>query len=179
MDTMTNKKTLTESVLPQFQDVNRYLTGSAVCKNFSTRQEHFLVDKAYKENDFRSLCVLQKKHTGLVVLIARRFQNSDIPMCILVSVGIVGLRKALANYIPNNSTSLSSHCSHMISNEILLHTLKNWNSSKIVKLEETEVNIGWLSQNEIDAIAKRLGIDSETISQMKNRVHSLNCVAAA
>lgn len=170
MHTMTDEKTLTENVFPQFQDVNRYLTGSAFCKAYSVRKELFLIDKAYIKNDLEALSVLQTMHSWLVIHIARRFQNSGIPLNTLISVGKEALRKAIASYIPNDSTRLSTHCSEIIRKDILVYALNNWRSTDQVEPNKTGINIGWLSQNEIVAIAKKLGINAETINQMKTKI---------
>jgi len=178
MNMMKNQLALIENDLPQFQDINRYLTGFVFCKNFTAKRELFLIEKAYKENDLVALCFLLQMHTKLVTHAAQRFQNSGIPMSTLVNIGSAGLRKAILNYNPNKTTHLSTHCARIIRNEILVYTLNNWNSSKIDKSENTELNTGGFSQNEILAIANRLGINTETFDSNKHRVHCLNGKAA-
>ena len=179
MHAMNNKNLQAISTFPQFDEVNRYLTEAAYCKNNCVRQELLLIDRAYRENDVKALRLLHQLYFGVVIESAHHFRNTGIPLHILIREGNLGLSKALESYVPSDKTRLASHCSDLTRKQILEFVLTSWNSARIAKVETRKINIGWLTESEIVAIAKRLGIDAVAIEQIKENIHAYNEAVAS
>lgn len=98
----------------------------------------------------------------LVVYIARRFENSGVGIEDLISIGTIGLIKAVETYNPGKNIKLATYASRCIENEILMHLRKNANRKGEVSLEEP-LNTDW-DGNEL-LLSDVLGTDSDVIEK--------------
>lgn len=78
----------------------------------------------------------------LVVYIARRFENTGIGIEDLISIGTIGLIKAVGTYQPDKNIKLATYASRCIENEILMHLRKNANRKGEVSFDEP-LNTDW------------------------------------
>ncbi|BCS81726.1 RNA polymerase sporulation sigma factor SigE [Anaerocellum diazotrophicum] len=110
--------------------------------------------------------LLIERNLRLVVYIARRFENTKINLEDLVSIGTIGLIKAINTYNPNKNIKLATYASKCIENEILMFLRRN--SSKKLELSIDEpLNVDW-DGNEL-LLSDVLGTDTEEIY---NRIES-------
>ncbi len=72
----------------------------------------------------------------LVVYIARRFENTGVNLEDLISIGTIGLIKAIGTYRRDKNIKLATYASRCIENEILMHIRKIANQKTEVSLEE-------------------------------------------
>lgn len=72
----------------------------------------------------------------LVVYIAKRFENTNVDMEDLISVGTIGLIKAVNSFKPEKNIKLATYASRCIENEILMHLRKTVKQKAEVSLEE-------------------------------------------
>lgn len=78
----------------------------------------------------------------LVVYIAKKFENSNVPIDDLISIGTIGLIKAVNTFSPERCIKLATYASRCIENEILMHLRKTSNTKNEVSIEEP-LNTDW------------------------------------
>lgn len=98
----------------------------------------------------------------LVVYIARKFENTGIGIEDLVSIGTVGLIKAVNTFCPSKKIKLATYASRCIENEILMYLRKTANKKNEVSIEEP-LNVDW-DGNEL-LLSDVLGSDSDTVGR--------------
>ena len=112
------------------------------------------------EKDENARKILIEHNLRLVVYIARKFENTGVGIEDLVSIGSIGLIKAVNTFRPEKNIKLATYASRCIENEILMYLRKNSNSKMEVSLEEP-LNIDW-DGNEL-LLSDVLGSDSDTV----------------
>ncbi|HJH62153.1 MAG TPA: RNA polymerase sporulation sigma factor SigE [Firmicutes bacterium] len=98
----------------------------------------------------------------LVVYIARRFENTGVGIEDLISIGTIGLIKAVETYQPAKNIKLATYASRCIENEILMYLRKNSNRRSEVSLDEP-LNTDW-DGNEL-LLSDVLGTESDVIER--------------
>ena len=98
----------------------------------------------------------------LVVYIAKKFENTGIHIEDLISIGTIGLIKAVNTFCPEKKIKLATYASRCIENEILMYLRKNSNIKAEVSLEEP-LNTDW-DGNEL-LLSDVLGSDGDTVGQ--------------
>jgi RNA polymerase sporulation-specific sigma factor len=79
---------------------------------------------------------LIERNLRLVVFIARRFENTGVNLEDLISIGTIGLIKAIGTYRSDKNIKLATYASRCIENEILMHIRKISNQKTEVSLDE-------------------------------------------
>ena len=98
----------------------------------------------------------------LVVYISRRFENTGVGIEDLISIGTIGLIKAVETYKPAKNIKLATYASRCIENEILMFLRKNANRRSEVSLDEP-LNTDW-DGNEL-LLSDVLGTESDAIEK--------------
>ena len=98
----------------------------------------------------------------LVVYIARRFENTGINIEDLISIGTIGLIKAVGTYRADKNIKLATYASRCIENEILMYLRKNANRRGEVSFDEP-LNTDW-DGNEL-LLSDILGTDGDTVNR--------------
>lgn len=96
----------------------------------------------------------------LVVYIARRFENTGINLEDLISIGTIGLIKAVETYRPEKNIKLATYASRCIENEILMYLRRNSKTRMEVSIDEP-LNVDW-DGNEL-LLSDILGTDEDVI----------------
>lgn len=96
----------------------------------------------------------------LVVYIAKRFENTKVGLEDLVSIGTVGLMKAINTFKGDKNIKLATYASRCIENEILMYIRKNSHYKNDVSLEEP-LNVDW-DGNEL-LLSDVLGTDEDSV----------------
>ena len=96
----------------------------------------------------------------LVVYIARRFENTGVGIEDLISIGTIGLIKAIGTYRPDKNIKLATYASRCIENEILMYLRKNAGRRGEVSFDEP-LNTDW-DGNEL-LLSDILGTDSDVV----------------
>jgi len=97
----------------------------------------------------------------LVVFIARRFENTGVNLEDLISIGTIGLIKAIGTYRRDKSIKLATYASRCIENEILMHIRKISNQKTEISLDEP-INMDY-DGNEL-LLSDILGTDEDTVT---------------
>ena len=103
---------------------------------------------------------LIERNLRLVVYIARRFENTGVGIEDLISIGTIGLIKAINTYQPAKNIKLATYASRCIENEILMHLRKISNLRSEVSFDEP-LNTDW-DGNEL-LLSDVLGTESDTV----------------
>lgn len=98
----------------------------------------------------------------LVVYISKRFENTGVGLEDLISIGTIGLIKAVETYQPERSIKLATYASRCIENEILMHLRKIANRRSEVSLDEP-LNVDW-DGNEL-LLSDVLGTEGDLIEK--------------
>ena len=85
---------------------------------------------------------LIERNLRLVVYIARKFENTGIDVEDLISIGTIGLIKAINTFKPDKKIKLATYASRCIENEILMYLRKNSNSKIELSIDEP-LNVDW------------------------------------
>ncbi len=105
---------------------------------------------------------LIERNLRLVVYVARKFENTGINIEDLISIGSIGLIKAINTFDPKKNIKLATYASRCIENEILMHLRKNHNLKTEISIDEP-LNTDW-DGNEL-LLSDVLGTDSDEISR--------------
>ena len=97
----------------------------------------------------------------LVVYIAKKFENSGVPMDDLVSIGTIGLIKAVKTFCPDKKIKLATYASRCIENEVLMYLRKIGNMKTEISIDEP-LNVDW-DGNEL-LLSDILSTDDDTVS---------------
>lgn len=106
--------------------------------------------------------VLIARNLRLVVYIARKFENTGIGIEDLVSIGTIGLIKAVNTFDPQKKIKLATYASRCIENEILMYLRRNNKTRSEVSFDEP-LNIDW-DGNEL-LLSDVLGTENDIISR--------------
>ena len=103
---------------------------------------------------------LIERNLRLVVYIARRFENTGVNIEDLISIGTIGLIKAISTFRVDRNIKLATYASRCIENEILMHIRKIAGQKTEVSLDEP-INTDW-DGNEL-LLSDVLGTDGDTV----------------
>ncbi|SDE86719.1 RNA polymerase sporulation sigma factor SigE [Sporomusa acidovorans] len=125
----------------------------------SSDEEVFLLNRLQK-GDQSVKSVFIERNLRLVVYIARKFENTGVSVEDLVSIGTIGLIKAVNTFDPIKKIKLATYASRCIENEILMYLRRNSKTRAEVSFDEP-LNIDW-DGNEL-LLSDVLGTDNDII----------------
>ena len=135
-----------------------YIGGSDTLPPPLTRgREAELLERIGEESARQELI---EHNLRLVVYIARRFENTGINIEDLISIGTIGLIKAVGTYRTDKNIKLATYASRCIENEILMYLRKNANRKGEVSFDEP-LNTDW-DGNEL-LLSDVLGTDADVV----------------
>lgn len=123
-----------------------------------TQEQQALEELEKGSEDAKKLLI--ERNLRLVVFIARRFENTGVYIEDLISIGTIGLIKAINTYRRDKNIKLATYASRCIENEILMHIRKIANQKNEVSLDEP-INMDY-DGNEL-LLSDILGTDEDTI----------------
>ncbi|MFA7467353.1 MAG: RNA polymerase sporulation sigma factor SigE [Desulfotomaculaceae bacterium] len=138
-----------------------YYVGSseALPPPLTTDEESFLMHRL-ESGDGAVRSVLIERNLRLVVYIARKFENTGVGIEDLVSIGTIGLIKAVNTFDPAKKIKLATYASRCIENEILMYLRRNNKIRTEVSFDEP-LNIDW-DGNEL-LLSDVLGTENDVI----------------
>ena len=140
-------------------DIIAYIGSSeALPPPLSTEEELYLLDKL-ASGDRAVKTVLIERNLRLVVYIARKFENTGVGIEDLVSIGTIGLIKAVNTFDPTKKIKLATYASRCIENEILMYLRRN-NKTRVEVSFDEPLNIDW-DGNEL-LLSDVLGTDNDS-----------------
>ena len=137
-----------------------YVGGNdALPPPLSKEEEEDLVNKL-SDGDEGIRSILIERNLRLVVYIARKFENTGVYVEDLISVGTIGLIKAVNTFKPDKKIKLATYASRCIENEILMHLRRNNKIKAEISFYEP-LNIDW-DGNEL-LLSDILGTDNDIV----------------
>ena len=115
---------------------------------------------ALEQGDERAKQLLIERNLRLVVYISRRFENTGVDLEDLISIGTIGLIKAITTYRLDKNIKLATYASRCIENEILMHIRKIAGQKSEVSLDEP-INMDY-DGNEL-LLSDVLGTDEDVV----------------
>ena len=147
-----------------------YIGGSDVFPPpLKPEEELVLLEQLGGEEDVTVKAVLIERNLRLVVYIARKFENTGINVEDLISIGTIGLIKAINTFKVDKKIKLATYASRCIENEILMYLRRNSKTKTEVSIDEP-LNVDWdgnelllsdILGTEEDAVYKDLENDAE------------------
>jgi len=113
-----------------------YIGGSDILPAPLKGQEETDALEALETGDDKAKQLLIEHNLRLVVYIARRFENTGVNLEDLISIGTIGLIKAISTYRRDKNIKLATYASRCIENEILMHIRKIAGQKSEVSLDE-------------------------------------------
>lgn len=133
--------------------------GNSLPSPLSPEEETETVNR-FLAGDENARLSLIEHNLRLVVYIAKRFDNTGIDMDDLVSIGTIGLIKAVASFNPDKNIKLATFASRCIENEILMQIRKTSRTRSEVSLDEP-LNVDW--EGNMLLLSDILGTDPECV----------------
>ena len=137
-----------------------YIGGSDTLPPPLSREEEGALLSRLDEGDASARQTLIERNLRLVVYIARRFENTGINIEDLISIGTIGLIKAINTYRTDKNIKLATYASRCIENEILMYLRKSASQRNEVSMDEP-LNTDW-DGNEL-LLSDVLGTDGDTV----------------
>jgi len=138
-----------------------YIGGSEVLPApLETKEESRVIGNLGTEYDDEAKKTLIEHNLRLVVYIAKKFDNTGVGVEDLISIGTIGLIKAINTFNPTKNIKLATYASRCIENEILMHLRRN-NKTKLEVSIDEPLNVDW-DGNEL-LLSDILGTDEDTI----------------
>jgi len=148
----------------------------------SAEEERALAERYQRDNDLDAARQLVMSHLRFVVRVARGYNGYGLALSDLIQEGNIGLMKAVKRFDPSVGVRLVSFAVHWIRAEIHEFILRNWRIVKIAttkaqrklffNLRSAKKRLGWMNMDEVDAVAKDLGVSSKDVLEMEQRLSS-------
>jgi len=139
-----------------------YIGGSSALPPPLTREEEYQLLLKLPNGDKAAKAMLIERNLRLVVYIARKFENTRINIEDLISIGTIGLIKAINTFNIDKNIKLATYASRCIENEILMYLRKTSKLKSEVSFDEP-LNIDW-DGNEL-LLSDILGTEEDLIER--------------
>ena len=126
----------------------------------SAEREAEVIEMLGTEKEKEGKSVLIEHNLRLVVYIAKKFDNTGVGVEDLISIGTIGLIKAINTFNPEKNIKLATYASRCIENEILMYLRRNHKTRMEVSIDEP-LNVDW-DGNEL-LLSDILGTDEDVI----------------
>ena len=139
-------------------NLDSYIRAANAWPMLSADEERALAEKLHYHGDLEAAKTLILSHLRFVVHIARNYAGYGLPQADLIQEGNIGLMKA----------------------EIHEYVLRNWRIVKVAttkaqrklffNLRKTKQRLGWFNQDEVEMVARELGVTSKDVREMESRM---------
>ena len=152
--------TLLAKYFPKLAGKLYYINGPQVLPQPLSQEEEAELIGRLADGDTEAASQLIERNLRLVVYIARKFENTGIGIEDLISIGTIGLIKAINTFKPDKNIKLATYASRCIENEILMYLRKNTYTRNEISLDEP-LNVDW-DGNEL-LLSDILGSDADMV----------------
>ncbi len=160
--------------------LDSYISAVNSIPMLTAEEEVELAKKVKDEGDLDAAQRMIMSHLRFVVHIARGYRGYGLPQGDLIQEGNIGLMKAVKRFDPAKKVRLVSFAVHWIKAEIHEYILRNWRIVKIAttkaqrklffNLRRKKKRLGWFSDEEVNTVAKELGVTTKDVLQMEARL---------
>ena len=158
------KNALNKNIFDEASDLVLYLCGNEALPMPLEPEEELILIEEMKNNNEQAKEKLIEHNLRLVVYIAKKFESSGLDMEDLISIGAIGLIKAVQTYNYDKNIKLATYASRCIENEILMQLRKSTKQKLEVSLDEplnydgdgNELLLSDVLSSEEDGVSKNL-----------------------
>ena len=164
------------------QDLAAYISSVNSIAILTPEQELDLAKQYYYEDNVDAARQLVLAHLRFVVHMSKTYSGYGLSQADLIQEGNVGLMKAVKRFNPEVGVRLVSFAVHWIKAEMHEYILRNWRIVKIAttkaqrklffNLRSSKKRLGWLNNEEAEAMAQDLGVDAKVVRLMEGRMAS-------
>ncbi|VAY02516.1 RNA polymerase sigma factor RpoH [Arsenophonus endosymbiont of Aleurodicus dispersus] len=168
------------------QGIEAYVRSAHAYPMLTVEEEQEYAKRLHYHGDLNAAKQLILSHLRFVIHIARNYSGYGLPQADLIQEGNIGLMKAVRRFNPEVGVRLVSFAVHWIKAEIHEYVLLNWRIVKVAttkaqrklffNLRKNKKCIGWFNQNEVDMVAKELGVTSKDVREMESRMAAQDMV---
>ncbi|MRS17173.1 RNA polymerase sigma factor RpoH [Enterobacteriaceae bacterium RIT691] len=161
-------------------NLESYIRAANAWPMLTADEERALAEKLHYQGDLEAAKTLILSHLRFVVHVARNYSGYGLPQADLIQEGNIGLMKAVRRFNPEVGVRLVSFAVHWIKAEIHEYVLRNWRIVKVAttkaqrklffNLRKTKQRLGWFNQDEVEMVARELGVTSKDVREMESRM---------
>ena len=161
-------------------NLESYIRAANTWPMLTADEEKALAERLHYEGDLEAAKTLILSHLRFVVHIARNYSGYGLPQADLIQEGNIGLMKAVRRFNPEVGVRLVSFAVHWIKAEIHEYVLRNWRIVKVAttkaqrklffNLRKNKQRLGWFNQDEVEMVARELGVSSKDVREMESRM---------
>ncbi|MEJ1297759.1 MAG: RNA polymerase sigma factor RpoH [Candidatus Sedimenticola sp. (ex Thyasira tokunagai)] len=176
-----SKELAIPSTLPT-GSIDAYISAAYQLPMLSVDEERSLANRLRDNDDLEAARALVLSHLRFVIRVARGYSGYGLALPDLIQEGTVGLMKAVRRFNPDMNVRLVSFAVHWIKAEIHEFVLRNWRIVKVAttkaqrklffNLRSSKKRLGWFSHEEVQGVAKDLGVKAETVLEMEARLNN-------
>jgi RNA polymerase sigma-32 factor len=143
-------------------------------------EEQDLARRYREDGDLEAARRMVLAHLRFVVHVAKGYTGYGLNLGDLVQEGNIGLMKAVKRFDPEHGVRLVSFAVHWIRAEMHEFILRNWRIVKVAttkaqrklffNLRKSKKRLGWMSHDEVHAVAEDLGVKPEVVLEMESRL---------
>ncbi|MEG1994525.1 MAG: RNA polymerase sporulation sigma factor SigE [Oscillospiraceae bacterium] len=161
---MIKRKILDCSFLIKYKFASKiyYINGAQTLPEPLKKDQEKDVFKALENGDEFAKQQLIVHNLRLVVYIAKKFESTGINIEDLISIGTIGLIKAVGSFCPSRNIKLATYASRCIENEILMYLRKSQNQKYEMSIDEP-LNVDW-DGNEL-LLSDIMGTDNDCVNK--------------
>jgi len=161
--------------------LDAYIAAAYSVPVLAAEEERRLAIRYHEKNDVEAARKLALHNLRFVIQVARGYLGYGLALGDLVQEGNIGLLKAIKRFDPAIGVRLVSFAVHWIRAEIHEFIIRNW---RIVKVATTKAQrklffnlrgkkkrLGWMSREEVEQVAKDLGVKPADVLEMENRLN--------
>ncbi|MGP1931674.1 MAG: RNA polymerase sigma factor RpoH [Arsenophonus sp.] len=173
-------KDIQSLVLISQGSIEAYVRLANAYPMLTAEEEQEYAKRLHYHSDLNAAKQIILSHLRFVIHIAHNYSGYGLPQADLIQEGNIGLMKAVRRFNPEVGVRLVSFAVHWIKAEIHEYVLRNWRIVKVAttkaqrklffNLRKNKKRIGWFNQNEIDIVAKELGVTSKDVLEMESRM---------
>jgi RNA polymerase sigma-32 factor len=166
--------------MPPVGSLEAYQQAANRIPMLSADEEQSLAERFRRDNDREAAWRLVMSHLRFVVRVARGYSGYGLPQADLIQEGNIGLMKAVKRFDPGMGVRLVSFAVHWIRAEMHEFILRNWRIVKVAttkaqrklffNLRGAKKRLGWLSADEVRAVARDLGVSNADVLEMEQRL---------
>lgn len=178
---------MTTALMPAIQstslsagNLDAYINQINTIPVLTSEEERELALRLEQQNDLAAAQQLIMSNLRFVVKIARGYTGYGLPLSDLIQEGNIGLMKAVRRFSASHEVRLISYAVHWIKSEIHEFVLRNWRIVKVAttkpqrklffKLRSSKKRLGWFTNDEVNDVARTLGVKPETVLEMESRL---------
>lgn len=177
----------TQLAIPQSHDLtlsagslDAYINAAHQLPILSAEQELDLAKRLHENQDLEAARLLITHHLRFVIKVARGYKGYGLALSDLIQEGNIGLMKAVKRFDPSQNVRLVSFAVHWIRAEMHEYILRNWRIVKVAttkaqrklffNLRSKKNRLGWLNHEEVESVAKDLGVKPIDVLEMESRL---------